>query len=114
MAQEVRAWHRIIAREQVGTDTGDFRAIAFDAGGVPRPVTWRLRRLVLVVWDSGAWAVALYLATLLRYELDITQINPVGLAIITVVAIVTQLAVGAAFRLYQGRYWIGSVDDAIN
>ncbi len=114
MAQEVRAWHRIVAREQVGTDTGDFRAIAFDARGVPRPVSWRLRRLVLVLWDSGAWTVALFLATFLRYELDATQINPVGLAIVTAVAIVTQLGVGAAMRLYQGRYWIGSVDDAIN
>jgi len=49
-----------------------------------------------------------------RTEFDATQIDLPGLLRISVVAIGVQLAVGIWFHIYRGRYWIGSIDEALN
>lgn len=62
--------------------------------------------------DSLAWVVALSLAVLLRYELDVHLINFAGLAVLLVVAIATQLIAGWYMALYRGRYTFGSIHEA--
>ncbi|MHA7305484.1 polysaccharide biosynthesis protein [Arthrobacter sp. TMN-49] len=64
------------------------------------------------ILDSLAWAVALFLAVLLRYELDIALINFVGLAALIAVAVATQLIAGWYMALYRGRYTFGSIHEA--
>ncbi|MDO5751911.1 nucleoside-diphosphate sugar epimerase/dehydratase [Arthrobacter sp.] len=56
--------------------------------------------------------VALSLAVLLRYELDVHLINFAGLAVLLVVAIATQLIAGWYMALYRGRYTFGSIHEA--
>nr|WP_247647054.1 nucleoside-diphosphate sugar epimerase/dehydratase [Arthrobacter sp. E3] len=59
-----------------------------------------------------AWVVALSLAVLLRYELDVHLINFAGLVLLLVVAIATQLIAGWYMALYRGRYTFGSIQEA--
>ncbi|PYH00455.1 polysaccharide biosynthesis protein [Arthrobacter stackebrandtii] len=83
---------------------------AFSSGdGEGKPKLWLWSQAVL---DSLAWAVALCLAVLLRYELDVRLINFPGLAIIITVAVATQLIVGWYMALYRGRYTFGSIAEA--
>ncbi|WP_348770057.1 nucleoside-diphosphate sugar epimerase/dehydratase [Arthrobacter sp. E3] len=56
--------------------------------------------------------VALSLAVLLRYELDVHLINFAGLVLLLVVAIATQLIAGWYMALYRGRYTFGSIQEA--
>lgn len=56
--------------------------------------------------------MALSLAVLLRYELDVHLINFAGLAVLLVVAIATQLIAGWYMALYRGRYTFGSIHEA--
>ena len=56
--------------------------------------------------------MALLLAVLLRYELDIGLINFAGLAALVVVAVATQLIAGWYMALYRGRYTFGSIHEA--
>ncbi len=62
--------------------------------------------------DSLAWAVALVLAVLLRYELDVNLINVPGMVALIAVAVVTQLIAGWSLALYRGRYTFGSIHEA--
>ena len=77
--------------------------------GERKPRLWLWSQAVL---DSLAWAVALFLAVLLRYELDIGLINFVGLAGLIAVAVATQLIAGWYMALYRGRYTFGSIHEA--
>lgn len=74
-----------------------------------RPALWLWSQAVL---DSLAWAVALLLAVLLRYELDVKLINATGLLVLIFVAICTQLIAGWSLSLYRGRYAFGSIQEA--
>ncbi|WP_442214256.1 polysaccharide biosynthesis protein [Specibacter sp. RAF43] len=62
--------------------------------------------------DSLAWAVALLLAVLLRYELDVRLINVWGMVLLVAVAVATQLIAGWSLALYRGRYTFGSIHEA--
>ncbi|MHA7269635.1 polysaccharide biosynthesis protein [Arthrobacter sp. HLT1-20] len=77
--------------------------------GERKPMLWLWSQAIL---DSLAWAVALFLAVLLRYELDIGLINFVGLAVLIGVAVATQLIAGWYMALYRGRYTFGSIHEA--
>lgn len=71
------------------------------------------RLYALVISDAAAWAIAITGFTLLRY-LDIPGGVPwaktlTGIAI----AIGAQLVMGTVFWLYDGRYRIGSLDEAV-
>lgn len=73
----------------------------------------RHRRHALVILDAVAWTVSITFFVMLRY-LDVSGGVPwartlTGLAI----AIGTQLAMGTVFWLYDGRYRVGSREDAI-
>ncbi len=92
----------------------DGEIMGIEDRGTPRSRSWRLRRLALAGWDCTVWVVALFVASALRYELDMGQIDVGGLERISVVAILAQLVVGGALQVYRGRHLVGSADDAIN
>ena len=74
-----------------------------------KPRLWLWSQAIL---DSFAWTVALFLAVLLRYELDIHLINFAGLGVLVAVAVATQLMAGWYMALYRGRYTFGSIHEA--
>lgn len=74
-----------------------------------KPVAWLWIQMVL---DSAAWIVALCLAVLLRYEMNVNFVSEGGLVLMCVVAVVCQLVVGFSFALYKGRYSFGSFEEA--
>lgn len=63
-------------------------------------------------FDSISWALAILLATLLRYELDVRLLNPGGITLVILVAVATQLIAGWSLSLYRGRYSFGSIAEA--
>ncbi|WP_308258985.1 nucleoside-diphosphate sugar epimerase/dehydratase [Pseudonocardia sp. H11422] len=67
-----------------------------------------------MAWDAAAWTLALVAGAVLRYEVDLGQIDVVGLRWTIVVALAAQLVIGTLLQLYRGRHYIGTVDDAIN
>jgi hypothetical protein len=85
-----------------------------DAAGGSRSLTWRLRRIALMAFDSCCWVFALFAATVLRYELDLHQVEPRNVALIAVCAVVGVLVIGTALQVHQGRHCIGTVGDAIS
>ena len=74
-----------------------------------RPAAWLWIQMLL---DSAAWAVALVLALVLRYEMNLQFISVPGLLVVSAVAVAAQLVVGFSFALYKGRYSFGSFDEA--
>ena len=85
-----------------------------DAAGASRFLTWRLRRIALMAFDACCWVFALFAATVLRYELDLHQIEPWKVALISVFAVVGVLVIGTVLQVYRGRHCIGTVGDAIS
>ncbi|MGA7204195.1 MAG: nucleoside-diphosphate sugar epimerase/dehydratase [Specibacter sp.] len=77
--------------------------------GDAKPRLWLWSQAIL---DSLAWAVALLLAVLLRYELDVTLINAGGMVLLIAIAVATQLIAGWSLSLYRGRYTFGSIHEA--
>ncbi|MGH3502422.1 MAG: hypothetical protein ACRDQA_16260, partial [Nocardioidaceae bacterium] len=69
-----------------------------------RRLTWQPSwlRLALIGTDSGWWLAALVLATVLRYEASLDQIETVGLVAAVGVAVVLQIVLGVLLKLYQG------------
>src|SRR5680860_721038 len=59
-------------------------------------------------WDAMSWVVALVLAQVLRYDLQVSQIAWLPLLILCVAAAILQFFVGWHFYLYQGRHPYGS------
>ncbi|CAL8898533.1 dTDP-glucose 4,6-dehydratase [Kocuria varians] len=74
-----------------------------------KPVAWLWIQMIL---DSVAWIVALWVAVLLRFELNIDLVSVGGVVATCVVAVVLQLLVGFSFALYKGRYSFGSFEEA--
>ncbi|WP_245933352.1 polysaccharide biosynthesis protein [Arthrobacter livingstonensis] len=79
------------------------------ADGDAKPRLWLWSQAIL---DSLSWAIALLLAVLLRYELDVRLINPGGMVLLVAVAVATQLIAGWSLSLYRGRYTFGSIHEA--
>jgi FlaA1/EpsC-like NDP-sugar epimerase len=77
-------------------------------------LSWRLRRVALAVFDVCCWGVALFIATVLRYELDLRQIEPAGVAMISGFGAAGVLAVSGPLQVYRVRHSIGTVGDAIS
>ena len=72
------------------------------------------RRFALCGWDSAAWFIGLSAATWFRYDGNTALINADGLIQVALVALLAHWAIAVPCRLYRGRHWTGSVDDAIN
>lgn len=72
---------------------------------------WRRKRTVQAAWDFASWTLAVPLSVFLRYDFAPPEdALPASLAL-GVLCGLTYLALGVAFRLYQGRYVIGSFDE---
>ncbi len=85
-------------------------------------VAWRARKALLqqlvrrravtqVALDALCWAIALALATLLRYDFHLNLINVAGVAVMIPLAAEAQFVSGYAFGLYRGRWRFGSFDE---
>src|ERR1044072_6162060 len=71
----------------------------------------RHRAVVQGFLDAAAWAVALVLALVLRYELVAVSKKFAGLLILVPVAVLSQAFAGVAFGIYTGRARFGSFDE---
>ena len=69
------------------------------------------RREAQATADALAWAVALFCATLLRYDLHLSDDTWRGLFVAIPLAIVAQTVVGVSSGLYTGRWRFGSFDE---
>jgi hypothetical protein len=67
----------------------------------------------MACWDSLAWVLGLTAATWFRYDGDTALIGSGSLVRVLLVALVAHWVIIVALHLYRGRYWTGSVDDAI-
>jgi FlaA1/EpsC-like NDP-sugar epimerase len=65
----------------------------------------------LALWDAGSWAVALLLATWIRYEFDVSRIDLSGLVSAIPLVVAVQLVVGLWQGLYLGRWRLGSFEE---
>lgn len=65
---------------------------------------WRFVQMFL---DALAWLIALPIGFYLRYG-DIDPINPLGLLLVSLLAVALQLVLGFTFGLYRNRYSYGS------
>jgi len=76
-------------------------------------LTWAKRRVIQLVWDMWSWVFSVPVALLLRYDFSPPAGSLVTALIFGSVLAVTQVVIGLAFRLYRGRYVIGSFDEVL-
>jgi FlaA1/EpsC-like NDP-sugar epimerase len=69
------------------------------------------RRAAQACADALALATALAVATLLRHDGDIDQVNLHGLLLLTLPTMAVQLSIGSRFGLYNGRWRYGSFEE---
>ncbi len=74
-----------------------------DTAGASRSLTWRLRRIALVAFDACCWVFALFAATILRYELELHQVEPRQVALLSVFAVAGVPVVGTVMQVYRGQ-----------
>src|SRR6185312_15818237 len=75
--------------------------------------SWLARRALLITWDAFGWAFALAVASSLRADFTIVDIETRPFLTIVAVAVTAQLAVHAVLRTYRGRHPIGGIDEAV-
>ena len=75
--------------------------------------SWLARRALLITWDAFGWAFALAVASSLRADFTIDDIETRPFLTIVAVAVTAQLAVHAVLRTYRGRHPIGGIDEAV-
>lgn len=73
--------------------------------------SWVGRRLLQASWDGLSWLIAVPLALVLRYDIDPPQNLVVISFAVGAACAVLHLAIGLVFRLYSGRYVVGSFDE---
>ncbi len=73
---------------------------------------WRRRRIVLAFSDLLVWFVFLELGAIARFDGAIGQVNQRNLALTALAVALTHLALAAPLRLYQGRYGVGTSEEA--
>ena len=74
---------------------------------------WLVRRVLLIAWDAVGWAVALAMASSLRADFSMRDIEQRPFLTAVAVTVIAQLAVHALLRTYRGRHPIGGIDEAI-
>ncbi|TWP52415.1 polysaccharide biosynthesis protein [Lentzea tibetensis] len=70
-------------------------------------------RLLLVGIDASAWTVALGMVTSFRYVLEKTHVDGPRLLWFTLIVLAVAPVIGVAAHLYQGRYPVGSLEEAV-
>ena len=83
---------------------------AFGSGALQR-VPWS--RVGLVLNDLVAWAVALGLATVFRYDGAFDRLETSGLLVVVALACLMQLTFGWQAKLYQGGYRTASFEEVV-
>ena len=73
----------------------------------------RYRRALQMAIDGAAWAIALYTATLLRYDFQMAQVEHGRLLVLVPVAVVLQAMAGMVCGLYTGRSRFSSFDEVV-
>ena len=63
--------------------------------------------------DAFSWVFAIFLATFLRYEFDLTQIQFLPVALLGLFSGILHVLIGGIAGLYQNRYRSGSFDQAV-
>jgi FlaA1/EpsC-like NDP-sugar epimerase len=76
-----------------------------------RRTTGRQRALVRLAADSAAWAIAIWFATLARYDLNVSAVHPTRVLAVVPPAVAVQGIVGWVFGLYNGRWRLASFDE---
>jgi len=71
------------------------------------------RRALLIMWDAFGWVFALAVASSLRADFTIVDVETRPFLTIVAVAVTSQLAVHAVLRTYRGRHPIGGIDEAV-
>ena len=74
----------------------------------------RYRSGVQMAVDGAAWALALYAATLLRYDFQTARLDYGGLFILIPAAVALQAVAGLICGLYTGRARFGSFDEVVS
>jgi len=74
---------------------------------------WRITAAGRLQWflDSCSWAVALFIASVLRYEFKVSDIHVLDMFLMVAAFAVIQFIAGMAGWLYQGRYPVGSIEE---
>ena len=65
----------------------------------------------LALWDSLSWVLAIWAATWVRYEFDVSSIDVAGVWTILPIVIAVQVLVGLWQGLYLGRWRLGSFEE---
>ena len=71
----------------------------------------RYRFALQAAFDSTAWLVATWLATFLRFEMQMSQVDIGGVLLTAVVAAVLQVGIGTASGLYVHRWRYGTFEE---
>ena len=71
----------------------------------------RYRYLLQSGFDSMAWLVGLWSATLLRYELDLGDVEIASVVLVAAVAIAAQVVIGTLAGLYVHRWRYGTFEE---
>lgn len=74
---------------------------------------WRVTKAGRLQWflDTCSWAVALFIADVLRYEFKVSSVDILAVFLMVVAFGVIQFISGMAGWLYQGRYPVGSIEE---
>jgi FlaA1/EpsC-like NDP-sugar epimerase len=72
----------------------------------------RCRPVLLPTLDALTWAVLLYVVSLLRFDLQTTEVRLGPFAVTVVIAVVSQVAIGYGTVLYRTRWKVGSFEEA--
>jgi FlaA1/EpsC-like NDP-sugar epimerase len=86
-------------------------------GGRERATLWSAvqayprKRIGQALLDAAIWAIGLYMAALLRFDLDIAKVDTKHLVRVLPIVFIAQYVAGATFGLYRGRWLFGSFEE---
>ncbi|MGI8807528.1 MAG: polysaccharide biosynthesis protein [Acidimicrobiales bacterium] len=98
---------RATGRSEEGRSPGD---ILLRALGRRR----RYRSAIQILADGAAWVLALYAATLFRYDFHVSHVDFGGLLLLAPIAVAIQGVAGLGCGLYTGRSRFGSFDEVVS
>ncbi|GAB3713235.1 polysaccharide biosynthesis protein [Mariniluteicoccus flavus] len=74
----------------------------------------RWRRGSLALWDTFCWIAATFIVVGARYDFELSNVLWTEVLLYTGAAVLLQLVLGWASKVYQGRYRVGSYEEAIS
>jgi FlaA1/EpsC-like NDP-sugar epimerase len=86
-------------------------------GGRERDSLWSAvkayprKRIGQALLDAAIWAIGLYIAALLRLDLDAAKVDAKHLLRVLPIVFIAQYVAGATFGLYRGRWLFGSFEE---